>query len=340
MFSLFLLFSLALLTSSSIIDRFETWSNHFHVKFLDNNHYLELFNKWRENDVFISNLNSQNLTYTLGHNQFSGMNSSEFRTFLTWSNKMKPYVQTILPRFQFADILTDFPKKVNWLEQGGVTPVKDQGQCGSCWSFSSTGALEGAFFNKVGELVSFSEQQLVDCDILRNGGKDHGCSGGLMDNAFSWINKNGGLCGESSYPYVSGVTKSGGACQTTCTIIKNSQVMEFYDIPKSSDEFMMSALVKQPVSIAIEADERSFQLYKSGVFTGTCGTNLDHGVLVIGYGTLDMTDYYIVKNSWSTSWGMDGYILLGRGINPETHLSYNNGDGQCGLLLEASYPIL
>jgi C1A family cysteine protease len=338
MFALLLLCSFAAITTASIIDRFEDWSNKFHIKFLDDNHYLELFKKWRENDVFISNMNSQNLTYTLGHNQFSGMNSDDFRVYLTWSKQVLP--DSALYRTTFTDILTDLPKEVNWQEQGGVTQVKDQGQCGSCWSFSSTGALEGAYFNKAGELVSFSEQQLVDCDTLRNGGKDHGCNGGLMDNAFSWINKNGGLCSESSYPYVSGVTKTGGTCQKTCSNIKNSQVVGFYDIPPRSDELMMSALVKQPVSIAIEADERAFQLYKSGVFTGTCGTKLDHGVLVVGYGTLDVNDYYIVKNSWSTSWGMDGYILLGRGINPETHLPYNNGDGQCGLLLEASYPTL
>jgi C1A family cysteine protease len=97
---------------------------------------------------------------------------------------------------------------------------------------------------------------------------------------------------------------------------------------------MMSALTKQPVSIAIEADQREFQLYKSGVFTGTCGAKLDHGVLVVGYGSLSNQDYYLVKNSWSLSWGDNGYIMLGRGKQ------YNAGDGQCGMLLEGSYPSL
>lgn len=334
----FLLFCIVAVHSVSVIDRFEEWSNQFHIKFLDDNHYLDLFKKWRENDVFISNMNSQNLTYTLGHNQFSGMDSSEFRRFLSWSKSLVK--DATLPRIRFSEVFDGIPIEVNWNDVGAVTPVKDQGQCGSCWSFSSTGALEGAYYNKMRELVSFSEQQLVDCDTLRNGGKDHGCNGGLMDNAFSWISHNGGLCSEKDYPYVSGTTKTGGTCQKTCSNVKSSQVVGFYDIPPSSDEFMMNALVKQPVAIAIEADERTFQLYKSGVFTGTCGTKLDHGVLVVGYGTMDSNDYYIVKNSWGVSWGMDGYILLGRGINPETHLPYNNGDGQCGMLLEGSYPIL
>ena len=96
----------------------------------------------------------------------------------------------------------------------------------------------------------------------------------------------------------------------------------------------------QPVAVAIEADQREFQLYKSGVFTGTCGTNLDHGVLVTGYGSMSGSDYYLVKNSWGASWGQGGYILLGRGLNPDTGAEYNKGNGQCGVLMEASYPVL
>jgi len=215
-----------------------------------------------------------------------------------------------------------------------VTGVKDQGQCGSCWSFSTTGALEGAYFTKYGTLPSFSEQQLVDCDNRKNGGKDMGCNGGLMDNAFTWIKKNGGLCTETEYPYVSGTTKTAGTCQTICALVENSSVQSFVDVPKSSDQSMMAAVAKQPVSVAIEADQKEFQLYKSGVFTGSCGTTLDHGVLVVGYGSESDGDYYIVKNSWGTTWGSSGFIYLGRGAE------YNNGDGQCGVLLQASYPLV
>lgn len=316
---------------STLIDRFEEWVQRFKYKFLDETHYIKIFTTWSSNDKFISEINSMNLTYTLGHNQFSGMDNEEYRNYLSLSG---PYTKDVVNPELAVEQTSALPASVNWVKKGGVTSVKDQGQCGSCWSFSTTGALEGAYFVKYGKMDSFSEQQLVDCDNYRNGGKDHGCKGGLMDNAFSWIQKNGGLCSELEYPYVSGETKTEGTCQTTCTVNKNSAIKGFTDVAPSSDDAMMSALNKQPVSIAIEADQREFQLYKSGVFTGTCGAKLDHGVLVVGYGSLSNQDYYLVKNSWSLSWGDNGYIMLGRGKQ------YNNGDGQCGLLLEGSYPTL
>jgi C1A family cysteine protease len=276
------------------------------------------------------------MSYTLGHNQFSGMDVEEYRAYLVYRGGEKPLRTGGYLRGSYDAL----PKSVDWLAAGAVTNVKDQGQCGSCWSFSTTGALEGAYFNKFRKLISFSEQNLVDCDTLKNGGKDHGCNGGLMDNAFNWIEKNLGLCGELDYPYTSGTTKKSGPCKTTCTNIEGSRIVDFVDVAPSSDVEMMTALVKNPVSIAIQADQREFQLYQSGVFTGACGTKLDHGVLAVGYGNLNGVDYYLVKNSWSYSWGLDGYILLGRGQHPETGAAYNGGDGQCGMLLEGSYPVL
>jgi KDEL-tailed cysteine endopeptidase len=324
-----MLFSTA---KSSLINQFEDWVHSFKVKFTDELHFSSVYKNWVENHNFIEKINSLNLTYTLGHNQFSGLNEEEFRQFLGYSNNEK--VSNDVSYVSQNILSASYPESINWVEKGGVTPVKDQGQCGSCWSFSTTGALEGAYFTTYGKLPSFSEQQLVDCDTLKNGGKDHGCNGGLMDNAFSWIKKNRGLCQESDYPYVSGTTKTAGTCQTTCSEISNSKVVEYIDVTPSSDNDMMAALSKQPVSVAIEADQKEFQLYKSGVFTGKCGTKLDHGVLAVGYGTQSEGKYYLVKNSWSTSWGDGGYIKLGRGEE------YNNGDGQCGILLQASYPLL
>jgi len=319
----------AALASASIIDKFENWARNFEIKFRDLEHHNYVFRVWAENDKFIETTNSRNASYELGHNQFSGMTSEEFSEFLGYSA-----VEREMTRGLYDAVMESLPATVDWVSAGAVTSVKNQGQCGSCWSFSTTGALEGAYFNKIGNLRSFSEQQLVDCDTLRNGGKDHGCKGGLMDNAFAWIQSNGGLCTESDYPYVSGETKTGGTCLKSCSVDSGSKITGFIDVSPSSDNTMMSALVKQPIAIAIEADQKEFQLYKSGVFTGTCGTKLDHGVLVVGYGTLDGKDYYRVKNSWGESWGSGGYILLGRG--PQ----YNNGDGQCGMLLQGSFPEL
>ena len=326
---LFVAFIFLTLGSVSAFDRkFADWVSEYKIAFKNNEHYLSVLKKWTDNNVFIENVNSRNLSYSLGHNQFSGMDRDEYRQYLV-QFPFEKRTNGILSRGN-VDV-NALPDSVNWVTKGGVTPVKDQGQCGSCWSFSTTGALEGAFFNSAGNLQSFSEQQLVDCDNLKNGGHDHGCNGGLMDNAFEWIAKNGGLCLESAYPYVSGTTQKPNAnCAKTCSVVKGSTVTDFVDVTPSSDLAMVSAIAQQPVSIAIEADQREFQLYKSGVFTGECGTNLDHGVLVVGYGS----DYYLVKNSWGVTWGDQGYIKLGRGSQ------YNNGQGQCGILLQGSYPVL
>jgi C1A family cysteine protease len=360
--SLFLIASVAAANAATLLERFQHWSQEFRMEFRDNNHHEDVFAKWATNDKFIEETNGRNLTYTVGHNQFSGMDKEEFRSYLGFSGSADDYsgmkkVAEIKCLYDCVEHYKEVskvdtikcvtgclnqksldvsavPASVNWITKGGVTPVKNQGQCGSCWSFSTTGALEGAYFVKQGKLASFSEQQLVDCDNRKNGGKDMGCNGGLMDNAFSWIEKNGGLCTEAAYPYVSGTTQTAGTCQTSCSVVANSKVASFSDVPANSDADMMAALAQQPVSVAIEADQQSFQLYKSGVFTGTCGTNLDHGVLVVGYGNMAGADYYLVKNSWGTTWGDKGYIYIGRGAQ------FNAGAGQCGVLMQASYPEL
>ena len=318
--SLFLLPAL----HASLINQFTEWVEFFNIEFNSDEHFHDIYQKWQSNHKFIEEVNGKNLSYVLGHNQFSGMDSQDFRQYLGYSG---------IPMERVFNKLDSEPtvlisEEVNWVKKGAVTDVKDQGQCGSCWSFSTTGALEGAYFVKYGNLETFSEQQLVDCDSFKNGGRDMGCNGGLMDHAFTWIEKNGGLCSESDYPYVSGETKTAGTCKKTCKVVENSKIASFVDVTPSSDTAMMTALSQQPVSIAIEADQREFQLYKSGVFNGVCGNKLDHGVLLVGYGP----DYYLVKNSWGLSWGDGGYIKLGLG--PE----FNNGDGQCGMLLQGSYP--
>ncbi len=347
---------------SPLFEKYQSWVEKYSIEIRDNDHYRNIFEKWQENHKYIEEINSKNLTYKLDHNQFSGMDSDEFAQYMGFENNLQMDFGKFKPenlkkrideikclkscvddydshnKIQTVECVTscikdennlsvEIPESIDWVQRGAVTPVKNQGQCGSCWSFSTTGAMEGAYFVAYNNLVSFSEQELVDCDNV-----DKGCNGGLMDNAFKWVEKNGGLCSENDYKYNSGTTKKAGSCDKSCSNIKNSEIKNYYDVPVKSDESMMEALAGQPVAIAIQANQKDFQLYKSGVFTGSCGTRLDHGVLAVGYGSLDGEDYYKVKNSWGTTWGDNGYILLGRGS------SYNRGKGQCGMLMSASYP--
>ncbi|KAL6546116.1 putative cysteine protease rd21b [Orobanche gracilis] len=285
------------------------------------------FEIFKDNLRFIDEHNSADRPYKVGLNRFADLTNEEYRSLFA-SGRLRKETNRLTGRrasnrytVQAGEKL---PESVDWREKGAVAPVKDQGQCGSCWAFSTVAAVEGVNKIVTGNLKVLSEQELVDCDRTYN----QGCNGGLMDYGFQFVIDNGGLDTEDDYPYRAG----DGTCDN---YRKNAHVVSidsYEDVPENDEQALKKAVSHQPVSVAIEAGGRAFQLYQSGVFTGLCGTDLDHGVVAVGYGTENGKDYWIVKNSWGPSWGENGYIRLERNVA-------NITTGKCGIAVEASYPI-
>ncbi|CAH9145993.1 unnamed protein product [Cuscuta epithymum] len=287
------------------------------------------FEVFKDNLIFIDEHNSvEGRSYTVGLNRFADLTNYEYRTMFVRGRMNKTTGRAnraAVGRNRYAFLAGDeLPGSVDWRQNGAVTPVKDQGHCGSCWAFSTVGAVEGINQIVTGDLISLSEQELVDCDKTYN----MGCNGGLMDYAYDYIVKNGGIDSEEDYPYKA----REGSCDPSRESAHVVSIDGYEDVPENDEKSLMKAVAHQPVSVAVEAGGRAFQLYESGVFTGICGTELDHGVVVVGYGTENGHDYWIVKNSWGPNWGENGYIRLERNLN-------HTVTGKCGIAMEASYPL-
>lgn len=286
---------------------------------------LSRFETFKANLDYIEAENAKGHSYTLAVNAFADQTPQEFAAhhFGIGGPPTKLYGRA--PHLG-SDLYSGspLPESVDWTAQGAVTPPKDQGRCGSCWAFSSTGALEGAWQIATGDLVSLSEQQLVDC--AHNG--NLGCQGGGMDSAFEYLESHA-VCSEATYPYLE---KEGRCAELNCTAgIPRGAVVGFKDVPHQDMNALMEAVAQQPISVAIEADQLAFQLYSSGILSQNCGAALDHGVLLVGYGTEGDEEYWKVKNSWGASWGEQGYIRIKRGV-PK--------DGECGIKDGPSYPVV
>eukprot|EP01071_Lankesteria_metandrocarpae_P007867 Lankesteria_metandrocarpae@DN4804_c0_g1_i1.p1 len=320
---------------------FRNFINKFGKRYDTYEEYLRRFEIFRSNSMFLREKH-MNVTYNMATNRFMDMLTGEFLEFYT-SLRMKDLskqgklkagsvrsIDWTLNNVQPSDI----PTRIDWREKGCVSKVKDQEQCGSCWAFSATGALEGAVCVSQEWLPNLSEQQLVDCAFPEG---NLGCNGGEPDAAFQYVLKNGGLCPESSYPYTSHELRF--CAEKECSPV--GAVTGFMDVPPKNDTALRAAIATYgPVSISINADPKEFHFYKNGVFNAPCGIVLDHAVLAVGYDTDAETgeDYYIVQNSWGESWGDGGFIKLLRIRNDESGETGNVG--QCGMLLNPSFAYL
>jgi len=268
---------------------------------------------------FIASHNST--SFTVGHNKFSDMTDEE-------KAKMRGRNQDSQMRKFTANYSTldveSIPESIDWRTLGAVNEIQDQGRCGSCWAFSSCASLEGAHFIATGELLKFSEQSLVDCAKFKWG--NLGCGGGLEQNSFTYWESNDAIL-EADYPY----TAKNGDCVYDSTPKTNIEVITYTDVPEQDASGIKAAIAQQPISVAIEADKLVFQLYTSGIFDSTsCGTSLDHAVALVGYGTENGQEYFILRNSWGTSWGESGYMKIAN--------AGDGNDGICGVALAATYP--
>ena len=316
-------FFVAATSATSEWSKFEQFLERFHKKYESLEDLEHRFQVFRDNlrTIFDHNSDSRN-NFTLGVNQFADLTPSEFQA--QYIGGLQKDVELASKCSAFKPSGASVPALLDWRTKNAVTPVKDQEQCGSCWSFSSTGAMEGAWAIAKGQLVSLSEQQLVDCSKKYG---NLGCKGGFMDNAFSYA-IDYGMCTETEYPY----TASGGTCSTGCKPAVD--INACMDVPANNQVALKEAVAKGPVSIAIEADTKSFQMYSKGVITGTsCGTNLDHGVLIVGYGEENGIKYWLVKNSWSNTWGDQGYVKIERSDS-------ENDPGVCGIAMQPSFPVV
>ncbi|KAF5943909.1 hypothetical protein HYC85_017986 [Camellia sinensis] len=303
-----------LLNEQTMLEMHEQWMARHGRIYKDVEEKNTRFQVFKDNVQHINAFNEGvDGAYKLHVNQFADLTDEEFRASHTgYKNQPTKVTSTSKPTsFRYANV-TDVLATIDWQEKGAVTPVKDQGQCGCCWAFSAVAAMEGINQLKNGNLISLSEQELVDCNVDNNG-----CGGGSMDRAFQFIKQNNGLTIEDNYPYAG----QDGTCDSTQATTSVAMITGYEDVSSNNEQALLQAVANQPISF-----------YSSGVFAGNCGTNLDHAVTIIGYGaTSDGTKYWLVKNSWGSGWGENGYMKIKRDVAAN--------EGLCGIAMQASHPI-
>jgi len=303
-------------TEKHLQTSFTKWMREY-TKVYPTDEFQHRYSIWKDNHRWVREFNERtDVSFSVGMNQFADLTTEEFNSLFKGLKRTEIEIGGV----SVADT-SALPASVDWRTKGVVTGIKNQGQCGSCWSFSTTGSVEGAHALNTGTLISLSEQNLVDCSTAQG---NQGCDGGLMTDAFQYIISNGGIDTEASYPY----TAQDGTCHYSASNC-GSTLATYVNVASGSEADLQAKVAMGPTSVAIDASHNSFQLYSGGVYyEPNCSpTALDHGVLAVGYGTTGGQDFWIVKNSWGTSWGMAGYILMSR-----------NRNNNCGIATMASLP--
>ncbi|XP_020089331.1 fruit bromelain-like [Ananas comosus] len=308
--------------SDPMMKRFEEWMAQYGRVYNDNDEKMRRFQIFKNNVNHIETFNnhSEN-SYTLGINQFTDKTNNEFISQYTGVSLPLNIETELVESFDDVDI-SAVAQSIDWRDYGAVTSVRNQGSCGSCWAFSAIATVEGIYKIKTGYLVSLSEQEVLDCAV------SYGCKGGWVDKAYDFIISNNGVTSAAYYPYQG----YKGTCAAN-SVPNSAYITGYTYVQRNNERSMMYAVSKQPIAALIDASGNNFQYYRGGVYSGPCGTSLNHAITIIGYGQDSSgTKYWIVRNSWGSSWGERGYVRMARGVS--------SSSGLCGIAMAPLYPTL